>query len=114
MAAEDNLSRAMFHGTTSNLKPGDIVDPTQQVISGKKEAYATTNYTEAHGYARIRAHNRDALFGSVYEVEPLENDETLKKSTSNLGDQRAKPIRISEKGFKVKRHVGWATNIDLS
>jgi hypothetical protein len=103
-----NLSVPLFHGTTSDLKPGDVIGPTDQVISGKREAYATNEYYEAHTYARSRARNRGALFGSVYEVEPLENDETLKKSTSITGDQRKKPIRVSEKGFRVKRHVGFA------
>ena len=43
MSAQDNLSHALFHGTIADLKPGDIIHPTQQVISEKKEAYATTN-----------------------------------------------------------------------
>lgn len=98
----------MYHGTTSDLKPGDTINPTDQVISGKREAYATNDYYEAYSYARSRAKNRNALFGSIYEVEPLENDETLTKSKSLLGDQRKKPIRISEKGFRVKRHIGTA------
>ena len=108
MSAQDNLSHALFHGTTANLKPGDVINPTLQVISEKKEAYATTDYSEAHSYARTRAKNRNALFGSVYEVEPLENDSTFEKKTSLIGDQRKKPIRTSERGFRVKRHVDWA------
>lgn len=108
MAAEDNLSKPLFHGTTENIKVGDVIRPTPQVISGLTEAYATHNYNEAYNYAGSRASNRNALFGSVYEVEPLEKDTTIKKKKSLLGDQRQKPIRTSEQGFRVKRHVGWA------
>jgi hypothetical protein len=116
MSAQHNLSKKqfpehLFHGTTADLKPGDIIQPTQQVISEKKEAYATTEYSEAHSYARVRAKNRNALFGSVYEVEPLENDTTLQKKQSMISDQRKKPIRTSEQGFRVKRHVDWANTL---
>ena len=108
MSAQDNLSKPLFHGTTENMKPGEVIRPTPQVISGLTEAYATHNYNEAYNYAGARASNRNALFGSVYEVEPIEKDTTIKKKKSLLGDQRQKPVRTSEKGFRVKRHVGWA------
>ena len=108
MSAQDNLSQKLFHGTTENLKPGDIIKPTPQVISGRTEAYATQEYNEAYNYAGARASSRNVLFGSVYEVEPLENDATLKKTKSLLGDQRKKAVRVSDQGFRVKSHVGWA------
>jgi len=108
MSAQNNLSKPLFHGTTENIKPGDIIKPTPQVISGRTEAYATHNYNEAYNYAGSRAMSRNVLFGSVYEVEPLEKDTTIKKKTSLLGDQRQKPVRVSDQGFRVKRHVNWA------
>jgi hypothetical protein len=104
MAASDHLSEQLFHGTTAKLKPGEIINPTKQIINDKTEAYATTNYNEAHIYARSRATNRDLAKGHVYEVEPLEGDETLSKRSS-ITDKRKKPVRASEKGFRVKSHV---------
>lgn len=106
MSAKDILSKPLFHGTTEDIKPGDIIKPTPQVISGLTEAYATHNYAEAANYAGSRAMNRNALFGSVYEVEPLENDKTLQEKPSLLTDR--KDVRTSEMGFRVKRHVDWA------
>ena len=105
MSAEDNLSKALFHGTTENFKPGDIIKPTPQVISGLTEAYATHSYPEAWNYGGARASNRNALFGSIYEVEPLEGDTTLREKESLLSNR--KDVRTSELGFRVKRHVGW-------
>jgi hypothetical protein len=106
MSASDNLSKPLFHGTTENMKPGDIIKPTPQVISGLTEAYATHNYDEAYNYAGARSLGRHTLFGSVYEVEPLEKDTTLQKKPSLLTNR--KDVRTSEVGFRVKRHVNWA------
>lgn len=106
MSAQDNLSKPLFHGTTDSIKPGDIIKPTPQIISGRTEAYATHNYDEAANYAGARALGRNALFGSVYEVEPLEKDTTLQEKPSLLTNR--KDVRTSDMGFRVKRHVGWA------
>jgi hypothetical protein len=100
------LSKPLFHGTTENLKPGDIIKPTPQVISGRTEAYATHNYDEAYNYGGSRALNRNALFGSVYEVEPLEKDTTIQNKRSLITNR--KDVRSSDVGFRVKRHVNWA------
>ena len=100
------LSKPLFHGTTENMKPGDIIKPTSQVVSGRTEAYATSDYSEANNYAGARARSRQALFGSVYEVEPIKGDKTLQKKKSILTDKNT--VRASDVGFRVKRHVGWA------
>ena len=81
------LSKPLFHGTTENMKPGDIIRPTPQVISGLTEAYATHSYPEAYNYAGARAANRNALFGSVYEVEPVETDPNPQRRKSLLSDR---------------------------
>lgn len=106
MSAQDNLSKPLFHGTTENIKPGDIIKPTPQVISGRTEAYATESLTEAKGYAGSRAWGRNTLFGSVYEVEPIEGDTTLKKGRSFLTNNAN--VHVSDLGFRVKRHADWA------
>ena len=106
MAASDNLSKPLFHGTTENIKPGDVIKPTPQVISGLTEAYATHHYPEAYNYAAARASNRGALFGSIYEVEPVETDPNPQRRKSLFSDRN--DVRVSEVGFRVKRHVGWA------
>jgi hypothetical protein len=104
-----NLSKPLFHGTTANLKEGDIIKPSKDYFSDAKVAFATDQYPEAYSYAHARAKSRGALFGSVYEVEPLEGDKTLQKKKSLTGsDQRRKSVRTSEKGFRVVRHVGWS------
>lgn len=103
-----NLSKALFHGTTENLKEGDIIKPSKDYFSDAMLSFATDHYPEAYSYAYARAKSRGALFGSVYEVEPLEGDKTLQKKKSlTVSDQRRKSVRTSEKGFRVKRHVGW-------
>lgn len=106
MAAEDNLS-PMFHGTNANLKPGDIIKPSYNGFKRETRAWATTSLGEAHSYAHARSQSRGAMIGSIYQVEPLENDETLRKEKPVWGDQRTKPVRSSEKGFRVVKHERW-------
>ena len=107
MSASDNLSKQLFHGTNANLKEGDIVKPAKSLLHDDQElAFATTDYGLAHSYGYSRAKNNGALFGSVYEVEPIEGDTTIKK-LSSMNNDRSKPVRSSEKGFRVKKHIGW-------
>ena len=107
MSASDNLSEQLFHGTNANLKEGDIVKPAKSLLHDDQElAFATTDYGLAHSYGYSRAKNNGALFGSVYEVEPMEGDTTIKKLHS-MNNDTSKPVRSSEKGFRVKKHVGW-------
>ena len=108
MSASDHLSKQLFHGTDANLKEGDIIKPAKQKVLHDDQtlAFATNYYPEAHSYGYSRAKNNGALFGSVYEVEPLEGDTTIKKLHS-MNNDTSKPVRSSEKGFRVKKHVGW-------
>lgn len=101
------LSKPLFHGTSANLKEGDIIKPAKSLLHDDQVlAFATTDYGLAHSYGYSRAKNNGALFGSVYEVEPLEGDTTIKKLKS-MNDDRSTPVRSSERGFRVKKHVGW-------
>ena len=105
MSAKDNLSKPLFHGTTANLKEGDILKSDPKHNSNL--VFSTQDYLEAHRYAKVSMSRKNAMIGSVYEVEPLEGDTTITKQRSAIGDQRKVPVRVSEKGFRVKRHVGW-------
>ena len=108
MSASDHLSKQLFHGTDANLKEGDIIKPAKSLLHDDQElAFATTDYGLAHSYGYSRAKNNGALFGSVYEVEPLEGDTTLKRNPSLMGGKVRKSVHTSEKGFRVKKHVGW-------
>ena len=84
-----------FHGTAANyLQKGDVIEPR----SGK--AYATVDKGMAEKSAAVgfRKQEQGTLFGSVYEVEPLGGTET-----SDIYPHQ----RISDEGFRVKRHVGF-------
>ena len=84
-----------FHGSGANfLQEGDVIEPR----SGK--AYATVNRRMAEKSSAIghRKQEQGSLFGSVYEVEPLGDVET-----SDVYPHQ----RISDQGFKVKKHVGF-------
>jgi hypothetical protein len=110
MSAQDNLSKQLFHGTGSDLKPGDIIRPAQgrpqyPGDNWKQDVYATHDIETARHYARARGaagvtvdeqgswkHKAPAMFGSVYEVEPLKGDTTLQSGHH----------ATSSRGFRVK------------
>ena len=105
MSAEDNLSKALFHGTAHAFKPGDIIEPNSGLFKGiSGTAFATTDYESAKAYAESRAEREGATHGMVYSVEPVDKDETS-RINDNLGRQS---VITSSKGFKVKKHEGWA------
>ena len=115
MAAEDNLSQQLFHGTSAELKPGDIIVPRH----GEAHAWATTKHDVAEGYAYAATKTpkhlgiknkkeiknwQHPMFGSVYEVEPIDAKES-KQSTETFEDADGKlntSVRVSKKGFRVK------------
>jgi hypothetical protein len=90
------LSKQLFHGTTETLKVGDIVKPSDAAMG--TGAYATTHELSAHIYASSdqRLSRKGHLFGMVYKVAPLENDETLTNK-----DTITKQTYRSQKGFRV-------------
>ena len=109
MSAQDTLSQQLFHGTIANLKEGDIINPSESAFSKANHAWATSDIDEAHRYASARAFTQNALFGSVYEVEPLEDDKTFQKDAVFGEYEPDTKTFTSEKGFRVKKHVGWAS-----
>lgn len=87
-----NLSHVLFHGTTADLKPGDIVKPKN---TGRRSvAYATSNMDYAINHAQDRVTSEGAHHGNVYELEP--NPAAGEASYSRY---------YSEKGFVVKSKV---------
>ena len=91
MSASDNLSSALFHGTTHAFKKGDIVLPKKRGV-----AWATTDKKFARGWA---AH-RSIKGGSpqVYLVEPIDHEEV---KATNKKHGMYPGTHISTKGFRV-------------
>ena len=105
MSAQDNLSKALFHGSTAEtMKPGTIIGP-----GNDRMVWAATNperaadhvidrmYTGYRGRDNKRGWHQKSLVSPVYEVEPLKNDKTLSDMSWWTKDSMG-----SEKGFKVK------------
>lgn len=90
MDTNPNLSKPLFHGTSANLKVGEVIRPTVgSGHSGVKtpHAWGTDDPKEAGGYASddlYRAYGRGGqlpLFATVYTVEPVSKDEELLKDS---------------------------------
>jgi hypothetical protein len=86
------------------MNVGDIIRPNMGstsegsniMHSGQAFAYATPNYHYAHKVAGLRASDSGRLFGHVYTVEPLENDDSLSQE-----DHPNFAEATSTKGFRV-------------
>ena len=108
MAAEDNLSRQMFHGTDEILKPGDLIRPMKGAGSS---AFATDSMDEAQAYAgyaskRWKPGGSPSMFGVVYEVEPTDAPDVHPRGI-RMADNDA-TVFASKQGFKVKKQAGWS------
>jgi hypothetical protein len=94
MAAEDNLSKQLFHGSQHSLKVGETVKPHNDF------AWASTNPEVASSYAAsegLKANEQQpVLFGTVYKVQPMKND-----VVRNPGADKRFGIYASPTGFKV-------------
>jgi hypothetical protein len=94
MAAEDNLSEALFHGTKSELKPGDIIshENSPRSVSHKGRSYATRSRKVAQAFSGEN--------GRVYKVKLVSTDpeHTWEQSIKGMGN--AQEI-VSTKGFEV-------------
>jgi hypothetical protein len=94
MAASDNLSEALFHGTKSELKPGDIIshENSPRSVSHKGRSYATRNRKVAQAFAGEN--------GRVYRVKTISNEpeHTWWQNVKGMGN--AQEI-VSTKGFEV-------------
>ena len=94
MAAEDNLSKQLFHGSQHLLKVGETVKPHNDF------AWASTNPEVASSYAASKGlkanEQQPVLFGTVYKVQPIKND-----VVRNPGADKRFGIHASPTGFKV-------------
>lgn len=114
MAAEDNLSRELFHASAADLKVGDVIKPSNKY----RVAHATTSLRYATEFSEAQTHpkiydergGQAPLFGTVYTVEPVDHKEVskvTKEETSIRNKEKnaevpAEPhMRFSKEGFKV-------------
>ena len=118
MAAHDNLSQQLFHGTHVKLNPGDIIKPRGQVEDGVgnygtnptygedvgEHAYAVNDKGEAEWFANesVRHHGGEP---HVYEVKRLGRTKSrplYNRRRKNL-PQEAYGIKehLSKQGFRV-------------
>lgn len=102
VAAQDNLSKQLFHGTFATIPMGGVVEDRGD------SAWASSSWGEASKYAssdyRSDKSAQPALFNPVYTVEPLDAKETEKHSK-----ERNVPsdVRVSQKGFRVTGIHSW-------
>ena len=78
----NNLSHQLFHGTIESLPEGSLISPLHKGAN----AWATSdlNYAIKHTSDRVStglglsSEGQHPHHGNVYEVEPIEGDESLK------------------------------------
>lgn len=87
----DFHEQILYHGSPTTVPVGGIIEPRNG------QAFATSHIETAQAYAHGLFSTKKK--GTVHQVEPLENDETLYASKKKSGELR------SEKGFRVVRHV---------
>lgn len=105
MSAEDNLSKALFHGSTAEtMKPGTVIGPGNDrvVWAGTNPERAADHvidrmYTGYRGRDKGQGWHQLSLVSPVYEVAPLKGDKTLADAS-----WWSKNSVTSDKGFKVK------------
>ncbi len=105
MAAENNLSKQLFHGSIEDIKEGEIITPR---LKGGW-AFATQNIEGAVAHTQTRLgtgmglgnKSKSVSYGKIYEVEPLSKDTSLGASEVSGIDNTV----ASKEGFKVKRQV---------
>jgi hypothetical protein len=88
MSRSSVLSQVLFHGSSAELNPGDVIEPRHH-----EHAYAFGSAQPA------------SEFGSVYQVTPVDpvekRQETVKWRKSNKMHMSQDNIHVSRKGFKV-------------
>ena len=109
MAASDNLSSALFHGTIETLKPGDLVKPRHSGAA----AWATPSLQDAEKHTQDRINSglgfdsagKNPHHGNIYEVEPIGPNAHSDASSKDFPGARSSNI-----GFVVKEHVASVLN----
>jgi len=116
MAAEDNLSKQLFHGTGAHLKHGDIVEDRGDgawatTDSGLASFHAKVNLSTPHHLMyEPRGTNQHIknwqmpMFNPVYKVEPVDS-----KEAESYSKEKGVPsnTRVSKKGFRVTSVHKW-------
>jgi hypothetical protein len=95
--SEEFRKSALYHGTTHPFEIGDIIEPRQRP-GGFREplAFAAEDPRAASVFAAAKALKHD-LPPRLFNVEPLEDDETH-KTEEGLGGMM---ISRSKRGFRV-------------
>lgn len=96
MSASEHVNKTLFHGTGAVLGIGETITPRSYSHSyGGHYAFATTNPEEADSYAYRGMLSKGTMFGSIYEVEPIDPSEDVESFVPSH--------TVSQKGFKVKK-----------
>jgi len=81
MAAEDNLSKQLFHGSIHPYKVGETINPGPDDLAwASSDPKVATQYAEMGNSRsvskdeRIKVKDNPVLFGTVYTVKPIKND----------------------------------------
>ena len=88
---EEFQNSALYHGTAHPFQVGDIVTPVNMPA-----AFAASDPRSASIYSSIRSHVSGKP-GRLFQVEPLEEDDTYTERETRTGDK----VATSRKGFKV-------------
>ena len=91
----------LFHSTLSTLRPGDLIEPrlAGQAFASKDVGVAV-KHTAMHLFLGREGYE-NPHHGNLYSVDPLENDSSIKEQDSDGGHEV-----VSNKGFRVKEHIG--------
>lgn len=84
-----------YHGSGVGIR--GMVHPTGR----DQVAYASTSMDDARMYAATKSQDEGRLFGSVYEVDPIDPEPSL------MGVKRHV---LSRKGLKVTDHIGFVNH----
>lgn len=91
----------LFHGTLETLKPGELIEPR---LAGQAFASRDVGVSAKHTALHLflgREGYENTHHGNLYSVEPLEGDSSIKEQDSDGGREV-----VSNKGFRVKEHIG--------
>ena len=99
MAAEDALSKVLFHGSMVKLKPGDVIKPIDRSY-GTPLAFATDNHGAAKAFA---TNDRTGEKGHIYQVEPLDHSD-VSEPRPIKGFKYGNEV-LSKTGFKVVKKI---------
>jgi hypothetical protein len=106
MSAREHINQTLFHGTAHDFQIGDVIAPASSLDNSKDvkrealdRAWASPSRHGAEGYAAIRASSAGKLFGNVYEVEPVDwNESETGNSMGYIADESLDVSSYKDKG----------------